>query len=262
MTSWASPSDAARLVPGAADLDQAKLAEGLDAASEVLARLSGARMPEQVVALSHGCPCAGTGGGWWDADAERYYDAAGGRLGGGLDGVAGRSASPYWWRISSDGSGDLGVAWPGCYYGLELPDNPVASVAQVTAHGTVVDPGSYELRNGSTLVRLSGHWPGSLEVRYTTFGTVGRGGQRAAARLGVELARASIGSGACALPSRVTNVARQGVSYTILDPQDFLTGGRTGLYEVDLWLTAMLRPPAPSVGVLSPDLPHFDRSRA
>jgi hypothetical protein len=44
------------------------------------------------------------------------------------------------------------------------------------------------------------------------------------------------GSSDCRLPERVTSVSRQGVSYSILDPQDFLDKGRTGIYAVDLFL--------------------------
>lgn len=47
---------------------------------------------------------------------------------------------------------------------------------------------------------------------------------------------------ACRLPERVTSVSRQGVSWTLLDPQDFLTEGRTGIYEVDLVLSMYTGP--------------------
>ena len=44
----------------------------------------------------------------------------------------------------------------------------------------------------------------------------------------------------CTLPARVINsVSRQGISWTLLDPQDFLQDGRTGLYQVDLFLKAV-----------------------
>lgn len=43
-----------------------------------------------------------------------------------------------------------------------------------------------------------------------------------------------IGSDECQLPSRITTVAREGLTWTVLDPQQFLTGGKTGLYYPDL----------------------------
>ena len=44
------------------------------------------------------------------------------------------------------------------------------------------------------------------------------------------------GDDECVLPQRVTPISRQGVSWTLLDPQDFLDNGRTGIYHVDLFL--------------------------
>jgi hypothetical protein len=47
-----------------------------------------------------------------------------------------------------------------------------------------------------------------------------------------ELTKAYAGQ-PCRLPERITSVSRQGVSWTMIDPYDFLDNGRTGLYEVD-----------------------------
>lgn len=38
----------------------------------------------------------------------------------------------------------------------------------------------------------------------------------------------------CNLPERVTTVSREGINWTVLDPQQFLVGGKTGLYYPDL----------------------------
>lgn len=45
----------------------------------------------------------------------------------------------------------------------------------------------------------------------------------------------------CALPERVTNITRQGVSWTMLDPMDFLTKGMTGVGRIDSWLSTARR---------------------
>lgn len=42
--------------------------------------------------------------------------------------------------------------------------------------------------------------------------------------------------GECRLPSRTTNVTREGLSYNVSDPLDPLSTGGTGLPEVDLWV--------------------------
>lgn len=62
--------------------------------------------------------------------------------------------------------------------------------------------------------------------------------------------------GECQLPERTTSVQREGISYTLLSPQDYLREGKTGLPSVDLYLAATnprraLRPSA----VFTPDSP-------
>jgi hypothetical protein len=58
----------------------------------------------------------------------------------------------------------------------------------------------------------------------------------AARTLAIEFAKLWSDDETCALPQRVTSVSRQGVSFTILDQQDFIQELRTGLYAVDLFL--------------------------
>jgi hypothetical protein len=62
--------------------------------------------------------------------------------------------------------------------------------------------------------------------------------------------------GECQLPERTTSVQREGISYTLLSPQDYLREGKTGLPSVDLYLASVnprraLRPSA----VFTPDSP-------
>ena len=63
----------------------------------------------------------------------------------------------------------------------------------------------------------------------------------------------------CQLPRRVKNVDREGVSI-VFDPQDFLTDGRVGLYEVDLFLRSVnpTKAAMPS-RVFSPDVGRAHR---
>jgi hypothetical protein len=64
-------------------------------------------------------------------------------------------------------------------------------------------------------------------------------GRMAARVLALEFAKLWAGDEDCALPQRITSVSRQGVSYTILDQQDFLDELKTGLYVVDLFLKSV-----------------------
>ena len=56
-----------------------------------------------------------------------------------------------------------------------------------------------------------------------------------------EMLLAYQGSGACQLPERITSVSRQGVSWTLLDPQDYLDKGYLGVPQIDAWLMAARR---------------------
>jgi hypothetical protein len=62
--------------------------------------------------------------------------------------------------------------------------------------------------------------------------------------------------GDCELPERVTSINREGLSYTVIDPQTYLERGRTGVTSVDTFLAAWnpsraLRPAA----VYTPEAP-------
>jgi len=94
------------------------------------------------------------------------------------------------------------------------------------------------------------------QVAYTFGAPPPVSGVQAAVELAVELALAQSNSSECRLPRRVQTITRQGVSMTMLDAQEFLKEGRTGLYFVDLFLITVnpagLRRNA---SVWSPDLP-------
>lgn len=127
---------------------------------------------------------------------------------------------------------------------LRLRNNPVRSIVSVTYQGRELDPSEYSLRNNSYIVQKNSiPWVlnnvQELEVTYT-FGTpIPSAGKRAAARLANELILSDMGSAQCALPERISSVTRQGVSYTVLDPQEFISNGRVGIYEIDLFLAAV-----------------------
>lgn len=113
----------------------------------------------------------------------------------------------------------------------------------VTGIGEVVDgwcnQGGGQLRiccNEGTPVGCSCSHGGSIiRVHYKTTNNLPPGADRAAFRLAQEYVKAASGQ-ACALPERVTSINRQGASWTILDPQDFLKDGLTGIGPIDQWL--------------------------
>ena len=85
-------------------------------------------------------------------------------------------------------------------------------------------------------------------------GTVGKVGWLAS-----ELMKSYQGSGACALPERITSVTRQGMTWTLLDPGDYLDRGLIGVPAVDAWLMAVRRT-QPNAKAIDPLCSHRVRS--
>ena len=75
-----------------------------------------------------------------------------------------------------------------------------------------------------------------VRVAYEIGSNLPPGTEALTAWLAIEYGKAAQGK-PCALPDRVTSITRQGVSWTVLDPQDFLNQGRTGMARVDAWLS-------------------------
>jgi hypothetical protein len=78
----------------------------------------------------------------------------------------------------------------------------------------------------------------AVRITYTIGANLPPGSEALAAWLATEYGKAVSGQ-PCALPERITSVSRQGVSWTVLDPQDFLDKGYTGMSRVDHWLAAV-----------------------
>jgi hypothetical protein len=147
---------------------------------------------------------------------------------------------------------------------LRLRGQPVQEVHMMRSlyNGQIISPDSYYIAEHSTLIAYNGTpWPpGNVEVTYTYGAKVPTAGRMAAKTFAIELIRLWSGDD-CALPDRVTSVSRQGVSYTILDNQDFLENMRIGIYEIDLFLKTAnpSKALAPSK-VFSPDMPKARRA--
>lgn len=125
---------------------------------------------------------------------------------------------------------------------IKLRGRPVRRIDAVRdTRGNILDPESYYLTEYSVLQCRPGHvWSDSaVEVTYA-YGTYPPTmGKMAARQLAIELAKLWAGDDDCALPQRVTSVARQGVTFTVLDPQDFIDDLRTGIYSIDLFLKSV-----------------------
>jgi hypothetical protein len=146
---------------------------------------------------------------------------------------------------------------------IRLRGRPVTKIHAIRRRdGVVLDPSAYYLVDHSTVQAASGiPWtPCNLEITYS-YGTYAPTMGRMAARtLAIEFVKLFEGSDDCALPQRVTSIARQGVSYTLLDSQDFIEEMRTGIYMVDLFLKSTNPDKARAKArVFSPDVPRGRR---
>ena len=147
---------------------------------------------------------------------------------------------------------------------LYLRSKPILSVSAVAlgAHGatTLLDPSEYVIGNKAFLLRRDGQrWDleHGIGVTYQHGVKPPEAGIMAAKELANELVLLETNPDACSLPSRITSISRQGVSYTVFDPQSFLDKGRTGLYNVDLFLSATNPSGAvKKAKVFSPDIPR------
>lgn len=150
----------------------------------------------------------------------------------------------------------------GCEHTIRLRGGPVRSIQQLWDGETEVDLSNVAIYDYSYITAPYKCWCtcNDLEVTYR-YGTNPPAMGRIAARdLATQYLLAMAGDDECALPQRVTQISRQGVSWTLLDPQDFLDSGRTGLYTVDLFLrTANPDRAKLRSRVFSPDL-HRGRS--
>jgi hypothetical protein len=125
---------------------------------------------------------------------------------------------------------------------------PVQEIIEVVIEGVVLDPEEYR-REGDLLYRVGADWPvqdltqpldepGTWSVTYTRGIPPPAGTANLVGLLAKEFLAACSG-GRCRLPRRVQSVTRQGVTYDMVDPTDIYATGKTGIPEVDLWLSAV-----------------------
>lgn len=149
---------------------------------------------------------------------------------------------------------------------VRLPGR-VVEVSEVLVDGAVVDPGVYRVDEHRRLVRTDGGtWPtcqdigaatteaNTFQITYTRGSAPPNSGVLAAKALACQLYKGCSG-GDCAIPAKVTNVVRQGVSMQFVRPQEVgLKDGLvvTGLEAVSLFLAAF--PARRRASIASPDV--------
>ena len=146
---------------------------------------------------------------------------------------------------------------------VKLRGRPVQKIYTIRNRvGEIVDPSSYYLVDHSTIQAAQGvTWiPCDIEVTYSYGIEPPTLGKMAARTMALEFAKLWNGDDDCILPQRVTSISRQGVSYTLLDSQEFIDDMRTGLYAVDMFLKSVNPDKARARSrVFSPDVPKARR---
>lgn len=124
---------------------------------------------------------------------------------------------------------------------IRLDGTPIKSIGSVTdlSDGRVLDPSEYSVIN-RTFLQLDRLSPRGIDVSYTYGQEPPKTGRMAALAMATQFFYAWSGrESECSLPDRVTAVTRQGVSWVLLDNQDFLDDLKTGIYIVDMFLKSV-----------------------
>lgn len=128
---------------------------------------------------------------------------------------------------------------------LYLRGAPVVEVHSVLQGGVELDPQEYTLYNRKFLkLNSRSNWDyacgmGGITVEYTYGMLPPNAGVLAATTLANELL-ILMGEGSsgneCRIPERVRSISREGISFDMIDPQEFMDDGRTGIWEIDLFI--------------------------
>ena len=141
---------------------------------------------------------------------------------------------------------------------VELGAYPVTAITSVKIDGVTIPSTEYFIQDYRVLVRLRSsvtavpteRWgwptcqtldlpdtePGTFSISFTYGTAPPAAGVNAARILGAEIALARSDK-PNRLPTRITSLSRQGVTAAAIDSMDFLKFGKTGLYEVDLFIS-------------------------
>lgn len=148
---------------------------------------------------------------------------------------------------------------------LRLKGRPVNRIetVRVGRNLDIMDEADYYLYDRAT-VRFRRPIDDFVEITYQYGTPPPVAGRMAARELAIQFAMYWGGDARCELPSRITtSVSREGMSYTILDQQDFIAELRTGVYAVDLFLKTVNPDRALRKSrVFSPDIPRGRRANS
>lgn len=122
---------------------------------------------------------------------------------------------------------------------IPLRKTPVREIIEVTSEGVTIDDNLYYVESNRNLViedSLSSCGGVTVEYRYGV--EPPSMGKLAAMSLANSIVNDLEGK-ECDLPSNVSSVTRQGISFEIYDPESILEKGKVGIFIVDAFITAV-----------------------
>lgn len=206
------------------------------AASEILYYASGQRFDTCQVTIR---PCRKEcSGDAWPRLSAGWWEFGGGPVPALINGL--------WYNIAC---GFCGTNCSCSIVSETILPGPVREISQVTVDGVVLDPTTdYRLDDYRKLVRLGGElWPlcNNLNLGITEEGTwsvtaiygepLPTLGKFAMGQLLCQIIADVLGED-CALPDNVTNITRQGLSFTLEEVEELVQSGFTGLKYVDQFI--------------------------
>lgn len=124
---------------------------------------------------------------------------------------------------------------------LYLKHKPIRNIVEIVENGKVLPPDSYTIRERAFLrKRNGGVWqmsPSSeLAVTYEYGALPPTMGVDEAIKLADQFMLYEEGSDECILPEMVSAVERQGVSIAVINPNDIIQNGFTGIRSTDMFI--------------------------
>ncbi len=120
-------------------------------------------------------------------------------------------------------------------FGIPLDGSPIVAIDEVLVDGNIQNPTTYYEDRG---VLYGVEMREGVEITYRYGQGPPQAGVDAALAFALELYNAGVAGGNCALPDSVTQIARDGITYTKPAIQELRTLGMTGIGAVDLFLRA------------------------
>lgn len=247
---WCDAADI-RLRPNCDGISQPLLDDAARAATYVLWALSGRQFHgRRTVTVRPNARLRGIDAGSWAAFSGYGWFSSWGSCPNAIGYGYGAAALTAWAGHACCGPAEL-----------ELGAYPVTQILEVKIDGTVIPADEYKIRDYRLLVRAKptadaiptarSGWPtcqrldlpdtepGTFSVRFAYGAAPPRAGVAAATSLAAELAQLWDNNNSdTRLPARVRTIARQGETITMVDPQDVLDKGRTGIPDVDVFIKA------------------------